>query len=118
MSRIDKTESAIGVTRGTWAADVDPDDYDTVIGVGIDAQGNVVKGDGQTGVIGVCIPTKVARKAGDRCDIFGNGSEVLEVPGLAAGTKYYATAAGVLGVVNTDTYIGFTVEADRLIVVL
>lgn len=118
MSRIDKTESAIGVTRGTWAADVDPADYDKVIGVGIDAQGNVVKGAGQTGIIGVCIPTKVARKAGDRCDIFGNGSEVVEVPGLAAGTKYYATAAGELGIVAADTYVGYTVEADRLVVVL
>lgn len=118
MARIDKTESAIGVTRGVLQADLLTSDYDKVIGVGINASGRVVKGAGQSGVIGVIVPSKTARRQGDVVDIFGNGSEIVEFNG-AAGTVYYAAAAdGAVSTTNTGTRIGFTVEADRLVVTI
>lgn len=118
MARVDKTESAIGVTRGTLAAAIAEADWGKIIGVGIDNTGKVVRGAGQTGIVGVICVDKTNYKAGQRCDIFGNGSEFLEFSG-AAGTKYYAAVAdGVVSTTNTGTYIGYTVEADRLVVTL
>ena len=120
--RVDKTESAIGVTRGTLAADIAQADWNQVIGVGVNAAGLIVKGAGQSGVIGVLLVDKTNYKAGTRCDIFGNGSEVVgndqTVP-FVAGTKYYATSAGVVNTtLASNTYIGFTLEATRLVVVI
>lgn len=119
-ARLDKTESAIGVTRGTLDADIAEADWGKVLGVGIDADGLVVRGAGQSGIIGVIIADKTNYKAGMRCDIFGNGSEIVDVPGLAAGTAYYAANAdGVLTATpTTATAIGFTVEAWRLVVTI
>lgn len=115
MARIDKTDSAVGVVRAALAADIDPADYGKVLGVGINSAGRLVKGSGTSGVIGVIIPDRTRRKAGMVTDIFVLG-DVVENAGLTAGTKYYADAAGVLSTTNTGTYVGFTVEADRLIV--
>lgn len=118
MARVDKTQSAIAVTRARAAADFAPADYDKVIPVGLDAQGRVVKGAGQSGVVGVVIPGRIS-KANSIMDIFGNGTEIVEVAGLAAGRKYYAEADGDIVTVATDnTYLGFTVEADRLVVTI
>lgn len=118
--RLDKTESAIGVTRGTLAADIAEASWGKVIGVGIDSGGLVVKGAGQTGIIGVIVADKTNCKAGMRCDIFGNGSEIVGTDqSLAAGTKYYSEADGdITATVSTNTYIGFTVEASRLVVTI
>lgn len=118
MARVDKTQSAIAVTRARIDADFVEADYDQVVPVGLNASGRVVKGEGQTGVIGVVIPGKTVHSAGQIADIFGNGTEIVEVAGLAAGTKYYASAAGGITTVDTDTYLGFTVEADRLVVTI
>lgn len=119
-ARLDKTESAIGVTRGTLDADIAEADWGKVIGVGIDADGLVVAGAGQSGVVGVIIADKTNYKAGMRCDIFGNGSEIVDVPSLAAGTVYYASnTTGLLSASATGaTKIGFTVEAWRLVVTI
>lgn len=114
MARIDKTDSAVGVVRAPIAADFDEADFDTVIGVGIDSSGRVVKGAGNSGVIGVMIPGRTVHRVGQIGDIFKLG-DIVECDGLAAGTKYYADAAGDLTTVNTDTYVGYTVEADRLV---
>jgi hypothetical protein len=118
MARTDKTQSAIGVTRAVIDVDFDEADFDTVIGVGINASGRVVKGAGQTGIVGVVIPGRTVYRAGQIADIFGNGSEIVEVAGLAAGTAYFAGADGVIDTTNTDTPIGWTVEADRLVVTI
>jgi hypothetical protein len=118
MARVDKTQSAIAVTRAPINADFAQADWDKVIPVGINAQGKVVKGAGQSGVIGVVIPGKTVYRAGQIADIFGNGTEIVEVAGLAAGTKYYGSAAGAITTTNTDTYLGYTVEADRLVVMV
>lgn len=118
MARVDKTQSAIAVTRAPINADFATNDFDKVIPVGINASGKVVKGAGQTGVIGVVIPGRTVYKAGQIADIFGNGSEIVECAGLVAGTKYYSAADGTISTTNTGTYLGFTVEADRLIVTI
>jgi hypothetical protein len=119
MARVDKTESAIGVTRGTLLADIAQADWGKPIGVGINAAGLTVRGAGQSGVVGVIIADKTNYKAGTRCDIFGNGSEIVECVGLVPGTVYFAAAAdGVLSTTNTGTRVGWTVEADRLVVTL
>lgn len=118
MARVDKTQSAIAVTRAPANADFAQADWDKVIPVGINATGKVVKGAGTSGVIGVVIPGRTVYKAGQIMDIFGNGTEIVECAGLAAGTKYYSDAAGAVSTTNTGTYLGFTVEADRLIVTI
>lgn len=110
--RIDKTDSAIGVFRAplaaNWAGSA------TAIGVGLDVNGRVVPGAGQTGVIGVlCKPSKAY--AGDQVDVLTSG-EIVEA-GLVAGTVYYAAAAdGVISTTNTGKKIGYTVEANRIVV--
>ena len=114
MARIDKTDSAVGVTRAPIAANFAQADWDKVIPVGIDAQGRCVKGAGQSGIFGVVIPGRTVYRATQIADIFKLG-EIVEVTGLAAGTKYYATDAGALVTADEgNTYVGFTVEADRL----
>lgn len=117
MARIDKTESAVGVVRAANAADVSASDYDKIFGVGLNAQGRVVKGAGQSGIIGLTTWHRGIRKAGQIIDIFKLG-DFVEV-GLVAGTKYYAdNATGVVSTTNTGTPVGFTVEADRLVIKL
>ena len=119
MARVDKTESAIGVTRGTLAADIVQADWNKPIGVGINSSGLTVRGAGVSGIIGVVVVDRTNDRAGQRCDMFGNGSELVEVTGFTPGVKAYAaTADGVVSTTNTGTYIGYTVEADRLVVTL
>jgi hypothetical protein len=118
MARIDKTDSAIGVFRGVLAAAwTDPTDIGVVTAVGINSSGLVVKGAGQTGIVGLVIPTnKWDLQIGSVVDVMTNG-ELVECAGLAAGTQYYANATtGVVSSTNTGTPIGWTVESDRLIV--
>lgn len=115
MARIDKYEPKAGGFRaplaGAWTGSEDP------IGVGLDTNGRVVAGSGTTGIIGVlCKPDDaVARSI---VDIMTNG-ELVEFDG-DAGSSYTAdtttgeidaTAAGA-GQVS----VGFTVEAERLVV--
>lgn len=115
MARMDKTDSTVGVTRGTLAANLPEADNNTLVPVGLDANGKVVKGAGISGVIGVTIPGPETRLAGKRVDIFRLGEAVDLGAGFIAGTKYYATTTGTVNTTNTGTYIGFTVEADRLV---
>jgi carbohydrate-selective porin OprB len=131
MPRVDKTESAIGVVRANLELDVVSADFDKVFGVGLNASGHVVKGAGQTGIIGVINPGKYSNKAGRNADIFVL-ADIVDNVGLAAGTTYWADgvtgalAAGVAGtgaqpVAGTGSTagsvrVGYTVEADRLIV--
>lgn len=123
MARIDKTDSAVGVVRAALNADVAEADYNQIIGVGLNAQGRIVKGAGNSGIVGVIIPDHTRRKAGMVTDIFVMG-DAVEVDGLTAGTTYYLDTAGNLTAAADDggapavpyTKIGFTVEADRLVI--
>lgn len=118
MSRYDKYDPVSGGFRAPLAADFVVGDINTVFGVGLDVNGRVVKGAGATGTVkGVLVLTK-AMKAGDIVDVMTDG-EIVEFPG-AAGTDYSTlTTTGVVGTTALDathSYVGFTVEASRLIV--
>lgn len=130
MARIDKTDSAVGIVRGVLKEDIVEGDLDGVIGVGYDATGLVVKGAGQTGIIGVMNPSKFYSKAGSVCDVMVLG-DILDLPALAAGTAYWAdgttgalAAGGAAGIAPAtgsgstagSAKIGFTTSADHLVI--
>jgi hypothetical protein len=88
--------------------------------VSLDANGRVVRGTaGVSGFVGVVVAHKDVA-IGDVLDVMTQG-EIVDVTGLTAGTRYYATAAGPLGTaapaagVNAGL-VGWTVESDRLVV--
>lgn len=91
-------------------------DLNKIVPVSLNAAGKVVKGTaGQSGFIGVVCLTKL-RNANDIVDVMQDG-EIVEVTGLAAGTKYYAVATGEgVNTTNTGPLVGWTVEATRLVV--
>lgn len=117
MARFDKVDSTVGMHRAALAADVASSaDYDLVLGVGLNAQGAaVLKAPSNSGFVGVTIVDRTKRRAGQIIDIMSHG-EIVEVAGLAAGTKYYLQGSGLLGTTRTANYVGYTVEADRLVV--
>lgn len=119
--RWDKTDP-VDTIRGRLAVDWLAADVGEIIGVGFNASGLIVKGAGTTGVIGVMILSEVKR-AGRAVDAVKRGEAVGGVnivPATAAiaGRSYSIGATGtktatVDGVRGT---LGFTAEADRLIV--
>lgn len=114
MARYDKYEPKAGGFRAALAADWASGDVAVAFGVGLDSSGNVVKGAGATGVLGVLVLTKV-RKAGEIIDVM-TGGEIVEA-GLVAGTVYFAHAStGVISTTNTGTRVGHTVEGSRIVV--
>lgn len=103
-------------------------DIGKIYGVGLNSSGLIVKGAGQTGVIGVlCLTREMLANNDEPTDLLHDG-EVVEfgptagVPGTdfgAAGTAYYAS--GTTGAVSSSSaanavYVGHTVETSRLIV--
>lgn len=119
MPRFDKYEPLTGGHRAKLAFAISGTDIGKVIGVGLDANGKVVKGAGNTGVIGL-ICSSVAMPIGDVIDVMQDG-EIVDVS-LTAGTRYYAeswqgalsatAAPASLGTVNfTDTGDVVTVSA-------
>lgn len=112
MARYDKYNSVSGGFRAPLAADYTGSE--DVIGVGLDSNGRVVPGAGDTGVVGVMVKTLTAY-AGDIVDVMTDG-EIVEAD-LAAGSLYYAAAGdGEVSTTDTGKQIGFTVEADRLVI--
>lgn len=114
MANIDKYEPLTGGHRAPLAAAMSGADLRVAHAVGLDANGRVVKGGGNTGVIGVLVLTK-AKNAGDIVDVMQDG-DVVEMTGLTAGTRYYGQPDGTISTVNTGVPLGWTVEADRLVV--
>lgn len=118
MARYDKYDPRDGGFRAPLAADWSADDLNEVFAVGLDANGAVVKGSGNSGIKGVLVLTKVL-SAGKVVDVMTDG-EIVEMDvnhaGIIAGTSYFGSAAGALNTTNTDMPIGFTVEATRLVV--
>lgn len=123
MARYDKYEPLSGGHRAPLAADWLAADLNKVIGVGLNASGQVVKGAGNTGVIGAIVLSKVVL-AGKPVDVMQDG-EIVEMnvnhAGIVAGTKYYFDAAGALTAAApaagaNGVLAGWTVEATRLVV--
>lgn len=121
MARYDKYDPISGGFRAKLAADWANGDVGKPIGVGLNANGQVVKGAGNTGILGVLCEDGerlstglVGKKAGTVVDVMTSG-EIVDCTGLTAGTKYAAaTADGAIGA--TGSAIGHTVEASRLVV--
>lgn len=118
MARYDKYDPISGGFRAPLAADWSADDLNEAFAVGLDANGAVVKGAGNSGIKGVLVLTKVV-SAGKIVDVMTDG-EIVEMDvnhaGIVAGTSYFGSAAGALTTVNTDMPLGHTVEATRLVV--
>lgn len=114
MARIDKYEPLTGGHRAPIGWQPVAGDLEKIIPVGLDANGRAVKGAGNTGVIGVVVLTKIINQ-GKIVDVMQDG-ELVECTGLTAGTRYYSDAAGAVSTTNTGKPLGWTVEADRLVV--
>lgn len=116
MARFDKVDPTVGMHRAPLAADVAEADWHKVLACGINAAGAlVVKAAGNSGFVGVTIVDRTKRKTGQINDIMSHG-EIVECEGLAAGTKYYVQADGSISDVRSPFYVGYTIEADRLVV--
>lgn len=119
MARYDKYDPISGGFRALLAEDFDAANLNKPLGVGLDASGHVVIGDGQTGVLGVLVLTK-ARKAGEVVDIMTSGEIVDLGVGddvtATAGTAYFAAADGAVSSTEGGKALGATVEAQRLVV--
>jgi hypothetical protein len=96
-------------------------DVGEIIGVGLNASGRVVKGAGNTGVIGVLVMSQV-RPAGHPVDVLKiaevtGGTQIAGVAAVA-GTSYSITAAGVIAATAAGVpgNLGHTVEIDRFVV--
>ncbi|QFG08155.1 minor capsid protein [Gordonia phage GretelLyn] len=113
----DKYEPYSNGFRAILNADfTDDTKFGVPLGVGLNANGLLVIGAGQTGIVGVMILGK-KKKAGAAVDTMTSG----EITGFAgaAGTKYFADAStGEISATDGagKTFVGFTAEADRLIV--
>lgn len=114
MPRFDKYEPLTGGFRAALGFAPVTGDVGAVIAVGINTSGKVVKGSGNTGVIGVICMSRLMNQ-GDVVDIMQDG-EIVDMTDLTAGTKYYGSSAGAITTTNTDKKVGFTVESDRLVV--
>lgn len=117
MAHYDKYEPYAGGFRALLKADfTDSAKFGVPFGVSLDADGLVVFGNGNSFVQGVLV-LNGKKKAGAVVDVMTTG-EITDFGGVA-GTDYFAAAAD--GVINATsaagkTAIGFTAEADRLIV--
>uniref|UniRef100_A0AAU6R5B9 Minor capsid protein n=1 Tax=Micrococcus phage Kurnik TaxID=3092208 RepID=A0AAU6R5B9_9CAUD len=121
MPRYDKYDPYVGGFRAALAEAISAEDSFTVYGVGLDSNGHVVLGAGQTEVAGVLI-AHGAKKVGDIVDVMTSG-EIVEFTAdgtpdgaaAAAGTNYGAGDDGAVSAAGA-THIGHTVEAQRLVV--
>jgi hypothetical protein len=135
--RYDKYDPISGGFRAKLNADLTFDGAGSVGPkvVSLNATGKVVIGTaGQSGFCGVLVKAvpmtpslgniagtvnaavPIGGKAGDVVDIMTAG-EIVDVTGLAAGTRYFAKSDGTLSALSSDgPYVGFTVEATRLVV--
>jgi hypothetical protein len=118
-ARFDKYDPVSGGTRARLAADWLDADVGVVRGVALDANGRAIKNTTVTNGKGVIALGK-KRLAGEPIDIMTYG-EIVDVTGLVAGTDYYLAANGTITTVGpaagvNGIYVGFTVEADRLVV--
>lgn len=114
MARYDKYDPISGGFRAHLEEDWDAAAVGVPTGVGLNASGRIVAGSGNTGVVGVLV-IDAPKFAGDVVDTMTAG-EIVDCEDLSAGTEYFSSAAGVLGTTNTDTKVGHTVEAERLVV--
>lgn len=119
--RIDLTEPHVGSSRARLAAAWLAADIGVITGVGKDANGRLVKGAGNTGIIGVvCLGQ--AFPAGKMVDILSSAEVVggvnLGAGAAVAGTSYTISAAGVIAATAAGVAgnLGHTETVDRLVI--
>lgn len=121
MARFDKYDPFSGGFRAPLAADLvatSKTGNGNPLAVGLDVNGRIVPGAGNTGIKGLLVTTQ-DKKAGDILDVMTAG-EIVEMAAVTAGTNITAADAG--GAVATTApgagrkRVGYTVEATRLIV--
>lgn len=147
MARYDKYDSQVSGFRAPLAADLSLTAQGFgPVGVGLDANGRVVVGAGNTGLLGVLVKNMPMSAlvgnatltgvrapgalAGDVVDVMTYG-EIVDLTGLVAGTTYWLDpATGALAASGAggaqpgagagsgagSRKVGFTVEATRLVV--
>lgn len=128
MSRVDKASPKAGGSRAPLAAAWGADNVGKLFGVGLNTSGQIVKGAGNSGIVGVLTLTK-NYPAKYVADIMFNGHIVEFGPTAGeagvdfgtAGTAYYAKAAdgeivAAADAEEGDVYVGFTVHPRRLVV--
>jgi hypothetical protein len=140
-ARYDKYDPITGGFRAPLAADLtfDAAGHYGPKAISLNASGQVVEGTaGQSGGLGILVKNvplypnlgnvpgavnagvPIGGKAGNIVDVMTDG-DIVSVPGLVAGTAYYAAANGTLTSTGPAAgvngyYVGHTVEADRLVV--
>lgn len=120
MARYDKYDPKVGGFRAFLAVDFPSGDLNKVIPVGLDVNGLVVKGGGQTGIVGVLVLTRVIKAADEPVDVMTAG-EIVEFPSRATpappGSVIFAEPAGdfevgiAADVAAGSVRIGHTVES-------
>jgi hypothetical protein len=147
MARYDKYDSENGGFRAPLNASLSLSGQGYgPIGVGLNANGKVVPGAGNTGIVGLLVKNMPAAAqvgnttiggitapgslAGDIVDVMTDG-EIVDITGFVAGTTYWAdVTTGVLAAAQAggaapaagtgsgagSKKVGFTVEATRLVV--
>ncbi len=117
MARIDKYDPVGGGFRAPLAANHAATSAGNPVAVGLDVNGRVVDGAGNSGILGVLVLTR-EKVAGDVVDVMTDG-EVVEFVGVAGTVYTAADAGGVIAAIAVGagrTRIGHTVEATRLVV--
>lgn len=120
MPRFDKYEPRVGGFRAKLLNALVVGDIGKVWAVGLDTSGFVVKGAGNTGIIGVICAVRTMA-ALEPIDVMTDGEigdfTLQNGSAAAAGTRYFGVAAdGTWSTTNTGTRLGWTSEATRLIV--
>lgn len=121
MARYDKYDPKVGGFRAHLAADwTDPADLGKVWPVGLNSSGLVVKGAGNTGIVGVLVITRKMKAGEEPVDVMTSG-EIVEFPTIAApaaaGSVIWAEPAGdfevgvAADVAAASIRIGHTVES-------
>ena len=128
MARIDKGDPMTSTFRVDVAADFPDANIGKLYAWGLDSTGKAVIGAGQSGIVGVWVVNDKPGRVGPlrevpRIDLMRAGcvtdfGPTSGVPGTdfgVAGTKYYAHDDGTIDSTATaGTYVGTTVEPDRL----
>lgn len=120
MARYDKARPGTGVHRAPMGFNAVAGDLNKIFAVGLDSNGKLVKGDGNSGLVGVLVIDKL-KVIGDIVD-YMNFGEIVEAAlsdgttAIAAGTAVFAVpATGLLSVTATaNKKIGHTVEGGTI----
>jgi hypothetical protein len=115
-ARYDKYDGMVGGFRAALAVAITatsgPSSANQIgvpLAVGLDSSGNLVVGEGATGVLGVYVADK-AKAIGDVADVMTNGEIVdLDEAAFDPGKVYYGATTGAINVTATGCRLGFTV---------